>query len=72
MDLVIQDRLNEYFNNLDIEVEYSDLRKYKIFIVLNQSIYKYLFKYDAHLTLDANIDLIRKEIEKCILNYYKK
>jgi hypothetical protein len=70
MDLDIQDSLEEIFKNIKIEVEYLEFRRYEIRIVVDTGEYIITFKYDANLTFEKNIDIIRKEIEKCILDYY--
>lgn len=71
MELEIQDSLRELFNsNIDIEVEYKDIRKYKIHLQIGTCEHSFIYGYNAHLTFDANIDIIKKEIEKCIINFY--
>ena len=70
MDLDIQDSLEEIFKNIKIEVEYLEFRRYQIRIVVDAGEYIITFKYDANLTYEKNIDIIEKEIEKCILDYY--
>ena len=72
MELDIQDALQEYFDNIKIEVNYKDIRKYEIYLCIETKENKFTYTYDAHLTFDANIDIIRKEIENCILEYYKR
>lgn len=71
MEQDIQDSLREYFNrNIEIEVEYKDLRKYQIYLRMADLEHQFTYGYDAHLTFDANIDIIKKEIERCIIKYY--
>lgn len=67
----IQDSLREYFNrNINIEVEYKDIRKYQIHLQIAELEHEFTYGYNAHLTFDANIDIIKKEIEQCIIKYY--
>ena len=72
MELDIQDALVEYFINIKIEVNYKDIRKYEIYLQIETMEHRFIYGYDAHLTFDANIDIIKKEIERCILEYYKR
>lgn len=72
MELDIQDALIEYFTNIKIQVHYKDIRKYEIYLQLNEMEHRFIYGYNAHLTFDANIDIIKKEIERCILAYYKR
>lgn len=72
MELEIYEALAKYFANIKIEVGYIDIRLYQINIRVETEEYIIKFKYDTHLTFDANIDIIKKEIEKCILAYYRR
>lgn len=72
MELDIQDALVEYFTNIKIDVEYKDVRKYEIKLQIETMQTGFIYIYDAHLTFDANISIIIKEIEKCILKYYQR
>ena len=72
MELEIQDALIEYFANIKIEVNYKDIRKYEIYLQLETMEHRFIYGYNAYLTFEANIDIIKKEIEKCILDYYKR
>lgn len=77
MDLEIQDRLEEIYKNLGIEVTFLNFRLYGIKITINHNNINYEsnieYKYNCHLTIDANIDKIREIIDKeIILNFYKK
>jgi len=72
MELDIQDALVEYFTNINIEVKYKDIRKYEIYLQIGTMEHRFIYGYDAYLTFDANIDIIKKEIERCILEYYKR
>lgn len=77
MELEIENKLQEIYKNLIVEVKYKDIRKYEIVIKLEykgvtyESKYEYLYK--SKLTLDANISIIENIIDsKIILPFYKK
>lgn len=72
MEYEIQDALVEHFANIKIDVEYKEVRKYEIKLQIETMQTGFIYTYDAHLTFDANIDIIKKEIERCILEYYKR
>lgn len=72
MDLEIYDKLAKYFCNIKIEVEYVKIRQYKISLQIETMETSFIYQYDARLTFDANIDIIKKEIEKWILKYYQR
>lgn len=69
MELEIYEALAKYFVNIKIEVGYVDIRLYQINIRVETEEYIIKYQYDARLTFDANIDIIKKEIEKWILKY---
>lgn len=77
MELEIEDKLQEIYKNLIIEVNFKDFRLYEIIIKLEykgvtyESKFEYL--YNVKLTLDANISIIENIIDsKIILPFYKK
>lgn len=77
MELEIEDKLQELYKNLIVEVNYKDIRKYEILIrleyksVIYESKFEYL--YNVKLTLDANISIIENIIDReIILSFYKK
>ena len=76
MELEIEDKLQEIYKNLKIEVNFKDFRLYEIIIILEDQYVQYESKfeylYDAHLTFDANINIIGSKIDRIILSYYKK
>lgn len=77
MDLEIEDRLQEIYKFIKIEVNFKDFRKYEITIKIEhqETTYesKIIFTYDVTLTLDANISIIEDIIDsKIILPFYKK
>lgn len=77
MELKIEDKLQEIYKNLIIEVNFKDFRLYEIIIKLEyqgvQYESKFEYKYDASLTIDANISTIVHIIDtKIIVPFYKK
>lgn len=77
MELEIEEKLQEKYKNLIIEVNFKDFRKYEIIVkleyrgVIFES--KIDFSYRADLTIDVNIDTIENIIDnKIILPFYKK
>lgn len=70
MELEIEEKLQLKYNNLIVEVNYKEIRKYEIVIKLEfngvtyESKFEYL--YDAKLTLDANISII-ENIINCLM-----
>ena len=73
MELEIEDKLQEIYKNLKIEVKFKDFRIYEINVRINNEGINYFdYTYDAHLTFDANINIIGSKIDRIILSYYKK
>ena len=74
MELEIEDKLQEIYKNLKIEVKFKDFRIYEINVQINNEDINYFdYTYDVTLTLDANISIIRKIIDnKIILPYFRK
>lgn len=76
METEIEDKLQEKYKNTQIEVEYIDLRKYKINVkikVENQEHKKEIIHiWDAHYTRDVNIGDICNNIDNFILDLYRK
>ena len=74
MELEIEDKLQEIYKNLKIEVKFKDFRKYEINVTINNKDINYFdYIYDVTLTLDANISIIRKIIDnKIILLFFRK
>lgn len=77
MDLEIEDRLQEIYKFIKIEVNFKDFLKYEIIIKMeNQGTTyesKFIFTYDVTLTKDVNIARIVDIIDnKIILPFYKK
>lgn len=74
MELELEDKLQEIYKNLKIEVKFKDFRIYEINVTINNEDINYFdYTYDVTLTLDANISIIRKIIDnKIILPYFRK
>ena len=74
MELEIEEKLENIYKNLKIEVKFKDFRIYEINVTINNEDINYFdYIYDVTLTLDANISIIRKIIDnKIILPYYRK
>ena len=74
MELEIEEKLENIYKNLKVEVKFKDFRKYEINVTINNEDINYFeYTYDVTLTLDANISIIRKIIDnKIILPYFRK
>ena len=74
MELEIEEKLENIYKNLKIEVKFKDFRIYEINVTINNVDINYFdYTYDVTLTLDANISIIRKIIDnKIILPYFRK
>lgn len=77
MELEIEDKLQEIYKNLIIEVNFKDFRLYEIIIKLEyQSIQyesKFEYRYDASLTIEVNLNRIVHIIDtQIIIPFYKK
>lgn len=77
MELEIEEKLQEKYKNLIIEVNFKDFRKYEIIVKLEYRVVifesKIDFSYRADLTIDVNIATIENIIDnKIIIPFYKK
>ncbi len=73
MELEIEERLQEKYNHLEIEVKYVDLRKYQINVTINKdNKIEIIYVWNAHYTTDVNINEICKIIDNFILKVYRK
>ena len=76
MELKIEDKLQEIYKHIEIEVEYLDLRKYQINVKIkieNQEYKKEIIHiWDAYYTIDVNIGTICNQIDNFILGLYRK
>ena len=76
MELEIEDKLQEKYEHIKIEVNYLDLRKYQINVKIkieNQEYKKAIIHiWDANYTKDVNIGVICNQIDNFILGLYRK
>ena len=77
MELEIEDKLQEIYKNLIIEVNFKDFRLYEIIIKIEYQGIQYEskieYKYDANLTLNANLSTIVHIIDtQIILPFFKR
>lgn len=74
MEDKLEEKLQEIYKNINIEVKYEDIRTYAIYtrIEYREEIYesKFIYKYDNKLTFDVNIDSIKEIINNIILSFY--
>lgn len=72
MEDEIKEKLQEFFINVKINVEYKEVRMYLVTIQFATQIKSFAYKYDANYTFTANIEVIRRLIERNILEYYRR
>ena len=77
MELELEDKLQEIYKNLIIEVNFKDFRLYEIIIKLEYQGVQYEskieYKYDANLTINANLSTIVHIIDtQIILPFFKR
>lgn len=77
MELEIEDKLQEIYKNLIIEVNFKDFRLYEIIIKIEYQNIQYEskieYKYDASLTINANLSTIVHIIDtQIILPFFKR
>lgn len=77
MEIEIEEKLQERYQNIIIEVTFKDFTIYEIVVKIEYSnaIYesKFEYKYDNSLTIDTNINTIENIIDnKIIIPFYKK
>lgn len=77
MELELEEKLQEKYQNLIIEVEFVDFRIYAIIVKMEfrGNIYesKIIYKYRVDLTLTSNTNIIEGIIDKkIIIPFYKK
>lgn len=74
MELEIEDKLQEIYKNIKIEVEFVDFRKYKIICKLPiiEEIFDFIYTYNVNLTKDYNIDIIKNNINKQIIKSFER
>ena len=76
MEHEIEDKLEEKYKHLKINVNYVDLRKYEINVKIEIDILEYseeiIYIWDAHYTKEVNINTICNIIDNFILKVYRK
>ena len=76
MELEIEDKLQEKYEHIKIEVNYVDLRTYQINVKIKVENQEYkkeiIYIWDAHYTKDVNINTICNIIDNFILKVYRK
>ena len=76
MELEIEDKLQERYEHITIEVNYLDLRKYQINVKIKIENQEYkkeiIYIWDANYTIDVNIGTICNQIDNFILCLYRK
>lgn len=80
MELKVEDKLQEIYKHIEIEVEYEveyiDLRKYKINVKIKIGNLEYkkeiIYIWDAYYTFDVNIGIICNQIDSYILKIFRK
>lgn len=72
MELEIYDALVEKFKNIGIKVDYKDIRKYHIIVIVDTEQTEFEYIWDGKFTFDANINVILKTIDQIILKYYHR
>jgi hypothetical protein len=77
MELELEDKLQEIYKNLIIEVNFKDFRLYEIIIKIEYQGIQYEskieYKYDANLTIDANLSTIVHIIDsQIIIPFFKR
>ena len=74
MEEEIEDELQERYKNIKIEVEFVDFRQYKIICKLpkTEETFDFIYTYNVNFTKDYNLSIICYNINKKILQYFKK
>ena len=76
MEQELEEAVKDIYKNFKIEIKYKDFRIYEIITKLEykgvEFESKIIYKYNANLTFNANIDNIVTIIYKIILSFYKR
>lgn len=76
MEQEILEELEKIYRNIKIEVEFVEFRKYKIILKIStinkESETSFEYVYNVNFTKDYNISIICYNIDKKILQYFKK
>lgn len=74
MSDIIEEKLKDEFCNMEIEVEKQENQKIydiKITIDWNKG-FKFNYPWQENLTIDSNVEQIKKFIIQLLLSYFKK
>lgn len=73
---LIEEMLEETYENIEIKADYKDIREYEITVGIEKKgiIYKtkFIYKWNYYLTNDVNLDNITNIINKEIIMFYIK
>ena len=72
MEQEILEELEKIYKNFKIEVEFIDFRKYKIILEIDTKKCEFEYVYNVNFTKNYNISIICYNIDKKIIEYYKK
>lgn len=75
MEDEILEELKKIYKNLYIEVQFVDFRQYKIEVrALDEYTdgFEFIYTYNVNFTKQYNIDIIRYNIDKNLINMYKR
>jgi hypothetical protein len=72
MEEQIKEELEKIYKNFKIKVEFVDFRKYKIILEIDTKKCEFEYTYNVNFTKDYNISIICYNIDKKILQYFKK
>lgn len=76
MEIEIEEKLQEKYNHIEINVNYLDLRKYQINVRIKIEKQEHkkeiIYIWDAHYRKDVNIGVICNQIDNFILGLYRK
>lgn len=74
MSDIIEEKLNEEFCNMEIKVEKQINQKLylvKVIIDWNKG-FKFAYPWEENLTIDSNVEQIKRFINQLLLKYFKK
>jgi len=73
MEEQIKEELEKVYKDCKIFVDFIDFRKYKIRVIIDrQKEFEIEYKWNVNFTKDYNISIILYNIDKRIINLYKK
>lgn len=73
MEEQIKEELEKIYKDCKIFVDFIDFRKYKIRVIIDrQKEFEIEYKWNVNFTKDYNISIILYNIDKRIINLYKK